>query len=120
MRRASRGPLAAQTIDTIVVENRNIFEPLGGSPRLLARVGDALHVRTRPWVIRRTLLFDQGDRYDSAQVLESERALRGLGVFRNVELDTARVDGRFGAAGRPPPTAGARGRRSASRPRPGT
>jgi hypothetical protein len=89
-------PVAAQTIDTIVVENRNIFEPLGDVPGLLARVGDALHVRTRAWVIRRTLLFDQGDRYDSARVLESERALRGLGVFREVALDTTHLDGRFG------------------------
>jgi hypothetical protein len=90
------GPLAAQSVDTIVVDNRNIFEPLGDAPGLLAKVGDALHVRTRAWVIRRTLLFDQGDRYDSAKVLESERALRGLGVFRNVELDTVHVDGKFG------------------------
>jgi len=89
-------PLAGQTVDTIVVENRNIFEPLGDAPGLLARLGDALHVRTRASVIRRTLLFDQGDRYDSAKVVESERALRGLGVFRNVELDTTHVDGKFG------------------------
>ena len=88
-------PLPAQTIDTIVVRNRNIFEPLGDAPGLLARVGDGLHVRTRPWVIRRTLLLDPGDRYDSAKVLESARALRELGVFRDVALDTARVDGRL-------------------------
>lgn len=90
------GPLAAQTVDTIVVENRNIFEPLGDAPGILERVGDALHIRTRAWVIRRTLFFDQGDRYDSAKVVESERALRGLGVFRNVKLDTTHVDDKFG------------------------
>ena len=89
-------PLAAQTIDTVVVVNHNIFEPLGDAPGIVARVADALHVRTRPWVIRRTLLFNQGDRYDSARVVESGRALRGLGVFRDVALDTARVDGRLG------------------------
>ena len=89
-------PLAAQTVDTIVVVNHNIFEPLGDAPPFLARLADALHVRTRAWVIRRTLLFDQGDRYDSARVLESGRALRALGVFRDVALDTTRVDGRFG------------------------
>lgn len=93
---AGAAPLAAQTVDTIVVVNRNIFEPLGDAPGLLARVADALHVTTRPWVIRRTLLFGQGDPYDSAKVVESGRALRGLGVFRDVELDTVRVDGRFG------------------------
>lgn len=94
---AVRGaPLAAQTIDTIVVVNRNIFEPLGGAPTIVARLADALHVRTRPWVIRRALFLDQGDPYDSAKVVESARALRGLGVFRDVALDTVRVDGRFG------------------------
>jgi hypothetical protein len=88
-------PLAAQTIDTIVVDNRTIFEPLGDAPGIVERLGDALHVRTRASVIRRTLFFDQGDPYDSARVLESERALRGLQVFRDVRLDTMSVDGKF-------------------------
>jgi len=88
--------LAAQTIDTVVVQNRNVFEPPGDTPGLLARLGDALHVTTRAWVIRRTVLFDRGDAYDSARVVESARALRGLGVFRDVELDTVRVDGKLG------------------------
>ena len=94
---AARGtvPLAAQTLDTIVVDNHNIFEPTGEPLPLLARLGNALHVRTRPWVIRRTLLFNQGDRYDSARMVESERGLRSLQVFREVQLDTTRVDGRL-------------------------
>ncbi len=86
----------AQTIDTIVVVNRNIFDSQDNTLGFLGRLADALHVRTRAWVIRRTLLFDQGDRYDSARVVESGRALRGLGVFRDVSLDTTRVNGRFG------------------------
>jgi hypothetical protein len=77
------------------VDNHNIFERTGEPLPLLAQLGDALHVRTRPWVIRRTLLLAAGDRYDSARVVESERALRALGVFRDVRLDTARVDGRL-------------------------
>jgi len=89
-------PLPAQTVDTIVVVNHNIFGPESAAPGFLARLADALHVRTRAWVIRRTLLFDQGDPYDSARVVESGRALRALGVFRDVALDTVRVDGRFG------------------------
>ncbi len=88
-------PLGAQTIDTVVVDNHNIFEPSGEPLPLLARLGNALHVRTRPWVIRRTLLLSAGDRYDSARAVESERALRGLGVFREVRVDTLRVDGRL-------------------------
>ena len=88
-------PLAAQTVDTIVVDNHGIFERGGEELGPVGRLADALHVRTRAWVIRRTLLFDQGDRYDSARMVESERALRRLQVFRNVALDTARVDGRL-------------------------
>jgi hypothetical protein len=63
--------------------------------RPVARLADALHVTTRAWVIRRTLLLDQGERYDSARAVESERALRALGVFRNVRVDTADVGGRL-------------------------
>ena len=87
--------LAAQNIDTIVVENRNVFEPRGEAPGWIARLGDALHRRTRPGVIRRALLFDRGEPYDSARAVESARALRALGVFRDVALDTARVNGRL-------------------------
>jgi len=92
---AASGRLAAQTIDTVVVQNHNIFDQAADVPGVLARVGDALHVTTRAWVIRRTLFLDQGDAYDSAKAVESERALRGLGVFRNVDVDTTRLDGRF-------------------------
>ena len=77
------------------MDNHNIFEPTGESLPLLARLGDALHVRTHAWVIRRTLLLGPGDRYDSARAVESERALRRLGVFRDVQVDTTRVDGRL-------------------------
>ena len=90
-------PLAgasAQTIDTIVVDNHNVFDT-GDGPGFVARLANTLHITTHAGVIRRTLLFDAGDRYDSAQVTESERALRALGIFRQVRLDTLRVDGRL-------------------------
>jgi hypothetical protein len=89
------GRAAAQAVDTVVVDNRNVFESTGGALDPLARLADALHVTTRAWVIRRTLLLDQGEPYDSARAVESERALRALGVFRNVKVDTTRVDGRL-------------------------
>ena len=92
---AVAAPAAAQTIDTVVVDNHNVFEPAGEPLPFLARLADALHVRTRPWVVRRTLVLDPGEPYDSARAVESERALRALGVFRDVRLDTVRVDGRL-------------------------
>src|SRR5581483_7058814 len=87
---AAGARLRAQTIDTIIVVNRNVFDP--GFP---ARLANRLHVRTRAGVIRRALLVNPGDRYDSARVAESERALRNLFVFRRVRLDTTRLDGRL-------------------------
>ncbi len=83
--------LSAQTIDTIVVDNRNIFDQTGDGPGFVARLANALHVKTRVSVIRRSLLVTPGQLYDSARIAESERALRALGVFRFVRVDTTRL-----------------------------
>ena len=87
--------VSPQTVDTIVVENRNIFDHANDGPGFVAHLANALHIRTRASVIRRSLLLSPGQPYDSARAAESERALRALGVFRFVRVDTARL----GAAG---------------------
>jgi len=56
------------------------------------RLANALHAETRPNVIRRELLIDVGDPYDSALVAESERNLRALGIFRDVRIDSVATD----------------------------
>ena len=56
------------------------------------RLANAVHVETRPNVIRRELLIDVGDPYDSALVAESERNLRALGIFRDVRIDSVATD----------------------------
>jgi hypothetical protein len=94
---------AAQTVDTVIVSNGNVFGPQDDAPPLLARIANALHVPTRDATIRRALLVRQGQPYDSALLAESERNLRGLGVFRDVRLDTVRLadsggPGRFALA----------------------
>src|SRR5206468_5867475 len=61
----------------------------------IARLANRLHTRTRAGIIRSTLLVNPGDRYDSARVAESERALRNLFVFSRVRIDTTRLDGRL-------------------------
>lgn len=83
---------APGTIDTIIVIAENVFGP--EDPGLL-RFANSLRISTRPSIVRRELLFDQGEVYDSALVAETERNLRQLGVFRFVSIDTARVDDRF-------------------------
>ena len=56
------------------------------------RLANALHAETRPHVIRRELLIDVGDPYDSALVAESERNLRAMGIFRDVRIDSVATD----------------------------
>jgi hypothetical protein len=89
--RPSVGPSARPTIDTIIVENGNVFDRKDGAPAWVANLANRLHVRTRPWVIRRRLLLDRGAPFDSARMEESERSLRSLGVFRSVRVDTVRA-----------------------------
>jgi hypothetical protein len=80
-----------QTIDTIVIDNRNVFDNANDGPGFVARLANALHIKTRASVIRRSLLIAPGQLYDSARVAESERSLRALGVFRFVRVDTTRL-----------------------------
>ena len=75
----------------MIVVSHNVFDPPDGTPRLVAKVGNALHITTQPSVIRRLLLIEAGSPLDSARLVESERALRELGVFRSVRFDTLRV-----------------------------
>ena len=90
----AQGP--APIVDTIVIVNQNIFDEkdLAELP-YLARAANSLHIKTNASVIRRTLLINQGEQYDSARAVESERALRSLNVFRQVRVDTVRVQSRL-------------------------
>ena len=81
-------PSSRRIIDTIVVENRNVFDADDAAPGWVASLANRLHVRTRHGVIRRRLLLNRGDAFDPARMEESERGLRSLGVFRQVRVDT--------------------------------
>ena len=91
----AQDPGPGPVIDTIIVVNHNIFATGDKAPGFLAGLINALHRTTRASVIRRTILLGPGMPYDSARVVESERLLRDLGVFRDVRFDTLRVNGRF-------------------------
>ena len=87
--RAQRPPL----IDTVLVETLPVFDGPRDSLVWYERAANGVRVTTRPWIVRRELLFAQGEPYDSARVAESERQLRALGVFRSVNIDSLRIDG---------------------------
>lgn len=89
--RAQRPP----TIDTVVVETLPVFEGPRDSLVWYERTANGVRVTTRPWIVRRELLFAAGEPYDSARVAESARQLRALGVFRSVEIDSLRIDGQL-------------------------
>lgn len=87
---AAAGDTASQVIRAVELERRDIFDP--DERGWFARLGNALHIETRPATIRRELLFAPGEAYDSAKAAESERNLRALGIFRRVRIDSVRTD----------------------------
>ena len=86
------------TIGEIRIRNENIFDT--EDPRennWLFRLANRLHIRTRPYVISRQLLFHTGDRYNPRLLSESERILRSNPYFydawiRPVAFHDGRVD----------------------------
>jgi len=73
------------------VQRENIFGR-GEAHDFASRLVNRLHATTRVSTIRRELLFDVGEPFDSARLAESERNLRRLGVFREVMIDTLHTD----------------------------
>src|SRR3989442_12645790 len=86
-------PLAAQTIDTIIVVRHNVYDRKRDAPKVVASVGNALHITTLGWVVRHALLIKRDDTYDSAKWADSKRALRALPIFLAGSMHTERLDG---------------------------
>lgn len=80
-----------ERVRAVVVHRDAVFDSLEAR-NWPYRIANALHVETRPNVIRRELLLDVGDPYDSALVAESERNLRALGIFRDVRIERQDTD----------------------------
>jgi hypothetical protein len=87
---SAAAPDPALVIRRVQLLRRDIFDPNERS--WLARMANRLHFVTRVPVIRREILLDPGEPYDSALVAESERNLRALGIFRRVQIDSVRTD----------------------------
>lgn len=87
---AAQGP----KVDSIAIITEDIFGE-GETGNVVFGIANALHVKTRTMVVRRELLFAVGAPYDAAAVAETGRNLRRLGIFRDVVIDSLRVDGRL-------------------------
>lgn len=83
-------------ITRVVIDNHSIFDT--SDPDLdhrldwAYRLANRLHFRTRSSVIRRELVFDEGDCYDPALLEESERLLRALGFLAEADIHGVRQE----------------------------
>jgi hypothetical protein len=89
-RSAAAGECPDGRISYVLLDNNSIFDT--SDPELDARflwayrAANALHLRTRPWVIRRELLFRSGDCFDPFLLAESERLLRAYPFLARVDI----------------------------------
>jgi len=87
--------LGAQPIvGAVWLDQRDVFDSTSGDWFFAARLANALHTTTRPWLVADELLFAVGDRLDTARLYETERNLRRTGLFSRVEMivDTVAPD----------------------------
>lgn len=67
-----------KTIESIEVRALDVLEDRDPLPGFLITFLNALHVTSRPGIIRQQVLFKEGDRYDPVLVEETARNLRGI------------------------------------------
>ena len=86
---------SAAVLGSVQINRENVFDR-SESSNWLFRAANNLHVVTREYVVTRELLLKEGEPYDSATVAETERNLRKLGIFRDVQIDTVRTESALG------------------------
>lgn len=78
---------AGAVIGEIRVVTDNIFDPNDPDENnILFRAANALHIRTQPWLIRRVLLFEPGDRVSKRIIDETERLIRSTTTVYEVAI----------------------------------
>ncbi len=65
-------------VGRITIRSVDVFSPEEAARGWLYRAANAVHFRTRESVIRKFLLFREGDAYDATRLEETERNLRAL------------------------------------------
>ena len=85
----------APVVDSIAIVTENVFSPEEAQKTGIFRVANSLRFTTRQRFVAKEILLKVGQPYDSLLAEETERNLRRLGLFRQVDVDTARVDGKL-------------------------
>lgn len=68
------------------VFGQSVYDTLRRSNSWVERAGNKLHTNTREGVIRRYLLFDQGDVVDPNVLRDNERLLRSTSIFHDARI----------------------------------
>jgi len=80
-------------IGEITFENENVFDPnIPEEDIYLYRLTNRLHIKTRPKVIARQLLFKTGDVFDQRLLEESERILRSNNYLKDAVIEPIRYE----------------------------
>ena len=87
---------APPVIDTVLVVRATVYTEEEAAQSSFYRFMNRVHIVTKERVIRDYLQFQVGEPYDSAEVAESERHLREKDIFREISIDSVRLeDGRL-------------------------
>jgi hypothetical protein len=73
-------------VGEVRIEALDVFTEEEEGRGWLYRAADAIHMETQTRVVRRFLLFHEGDVYDAVLLAQSERNLRALGIFKSVRV----------------------------------
>ena len=80
---------APPLVGTVEILVQDVFEDTGETPDAWPyRVANQLHVETKEDVVRRELLFKEGDALDPGALAETERNLRALPFLREARVET--------------------------------
>jgi hypothetical protein len=82
----------SSVIDTIIIRRSNVFTEEEAASSGVFRLMNAIHVTTKEWLILDYVQFEVGQPFDSAAVAESERTLRAKRLFRELSIDSVRLD----------------------------
>ena len=84
---------SGKTIGKIRIDNHDIFDTdTEEESGAFYRLANALHIQTRPAVIRQQLLLHEGEPYVARSVEESERLLRGNRYLSTADIRPVRLD----------------------------
>ncbi len=89
---ATSEPAPPVRIDSVIVRVDDVFSESAAEDNWIYRTANSVRFQTRRGVVEQELLFAAGDSLDFALLEETERILRGLDLFRTVDVDTV-IDG---------------------------